>query len=68
MVSYHVTTLTFIISAIAIVMVEGEGEQVDETTFCEAVILGLESVSNLWEPYVSVLCNCSSHLKLTDNK
>jgi len=27
-------------------MVEGEGEEVNEATFCDAVSLGLESVSN----------------------
>ena len=28
-----------------LVMVEGEAEGIDEATFCEAVLMGLESVS-----------------------
>ena len=31
--------------AVAIVMVEGEAEGIDEATFCEAVLVGLKSVS-----------------------
>ena len=30
---------------VAIVMVEGEAEGIDETTFCEAVMMGMSSVS-----------------------
>ena len=30
---------------VAIVMVEGEAEGIDEATFCEAVIMGMSSVS-----------------------
>jgi len=29
-------------------MVEGEAEGTDEATFCEAVLMGLESVSTMW--------------------
>ena len=33
--------------SVAIVMVEGEAEGIDEATFCEAVAMGLESVSKI---------------------
>lgn len=47
---------------IAIVMVEGEAEDIDEATFCEAVSMGLQSVSGMiycggWS---ILLCNRSS--------
>ena len=43
----HVITPAVVMNAIAIVMVEGEAVGVDEATFCEAVTLGLESVSSV---------------------
>ena len=39
--------LQSIMMVVAIVMVEGEAVGVDEATFCEAVTVGLESVSNM---------------------
>ena len=45
LVSDRVRTSAAVMMAIIVVMVEGEAEDVDEATFCEAVAIGLESVS-----------------------
>ena len=39
---------------VAIVMVEGEAEGIDEATFCEAVMMGMSSVRiyyDVWLPW-----------------
>ena len=33
--------------AVVIVMVEGEAEEIDEESFCEAALMGLKSVSSM---------------------